>query len=51
MDLPDQQWSSFFAKSTQEMVDHLEEHTKRGHFVPWGVVDHLWADDKDNFLS
>lgn len=49
MDLPDQEWSSFLANSTQKMVDHLEEHTKLGHFVPWGVVDHLWADDSKNF--
>jgi hypothetical protein len=42
-------WHSFEAKSTQEMIDHLEEHKKVGHFVPWGVVEHLWDDDKENF--
>ena len=42
-------WGFFKAKSTQEMVDHLEEHKKVGHFIPWGVVEHLWDDDKENF--
>lgn len=42
-------WGSFNARSTQEMVDHLAKHTEAEHFVPWGVVDHLWHDDKENF--
>ena len=42
-------WGFFKAESTQEMVDHLEAHKKVGHFIPWGVVEHLWDDDKENF--
>jgi hypothetical protein len=44
------EWSSTFrASSTQQMVDHLDQHKEAGHFVPWGIVDHLWHDDKENF--
>lgn len=42
-------WGSFQAKSTQEMVDHLEKHTAAGHFIPGHVVPDLWADDAENF--
>lgn len=44
-------WSSFQADSTQKMVDHLEEHTTAGHYVPERVVGELWADDAENFPS
>lgn len=42
-------WHSFEAKSTQEMVDHLKEHRGAGHHVPERVYADLWADDKENF--
>jgi hypothetical protein len=42
-------WGSFQAKSTQEMVDHLEKHKAAGHYVPERVFSDLWADDKENF--
>lgn len=44
-----QDWSSFQAYSTQEMVEHLEEHKVAGHYIPEHVVGDLWADDEENF--
>jgi hypothetical protein len=40
------QWDFY---STQSMVDHLEEHIKQGHDVPYTLISELWFDDKANF--
>lgn len=37
--------------STQEMVDHIQEHRKTGHNVPEGLEDELWEDDDDNWVT
>ena len=39
----------FKAKSTQQMVDHLEKHIDDGDQVPQGIFYDLWRDDKENF--
>lgn len=35
--------------STQEMVDHLQEHINTGHHVPADVFVRLYEDDRYNF--
>ena len=35
--------------STQQMVDHLEEHIAAGHNVPPTLIPELWLDDRANF--
>src|SRR4051812_42965406 len=40
---------SFFASSTQEMVDHLRQHERAGHHFPASVIPDLWDDDEENF--
>jgi hypothetical protein len=39
----------FKAKSTQQMVDHLEKHIDDGDRVPQGIFYDLWRDDEENF--
>ncbi len=41
----------FSAASTQDMIDHLNQHRAVGHAVPWfdETVAELWADDAENF--
>lgn len=41
--------SSFLAESTQEMVDHLAAHQKKGDVMPSNIFDQLWADDAENY--
>lgn len=41
--------STFKAESTQEMVDHLKAHQKKGDMMPSTIFDELWADDADNY--
>ncbi|MFD4474624.1 hypothetical protein ACFWPU_00705 [Streptomyces sp. NPDC058471] len=42
-------FASFKARSTQEMVDHLQEHVDAGDDVPSHVIPELLADDAENF--
>ena len=49
--MSEEDWGSFSAHSTQEMVDHLRIHQSRGDYVPERVFDDLWADDAENFPS
>lgn len=35
--------------STSGMVDHLIQHIRARHPVPWDVITELWADDTENF--
>ena len=42
-------YNSFNAHSTQEMVDHIVKHKRRKHNVPADLIEHLWADDEENF--
>lgn len=41
--------SSFYAFSTQDMVDHLKRHAEANDRLPAEIFDELWADDKTNF--
>ena len=41
--------NSFNAHSTQEMVDHIVKHKRRGHRVPADLIENLWQDDEENF--
>jgi hypothetical protein len=41
--------TSFLAESTQEMVDHLKAHQKKGDRMPSTIFDELWADDAENY--
>lgn len=41
--------SFFKAESTQEMVDHLKAHQKKGDSMPSTIFDNLWADDAENY--
>jgi hypothetical protein len=41
--------STFSAESTQEMVDHLKAHQKKGDRMPSTIFDELWADDAENY--
>jgi hypothetical protein len=43
--------TSFLAESTQEMVDHLKAHQKKGDKMPSTIFDELWADDSENYPS
>lgn len=39
----------FFAESTQEMLDHLAAHDRKGDRVPLGILTQLVNDDLTNF--
>lgn len=39
----------FYAESTQEMLDHLSAHDKKGDSVPLGLHTQLVNDDLTNF--
>ena len=41
--------SNFLAESTQEMVDHVLAHAKKGDVFPSNLIDSLWADDATNY--
>jgi hypothetical protein len=41
--------ASYQALSTDDMVRHLDEHTRAGHKVPADVIPALRADDAENF--
>lgn len=41
--------TNFYAKNTQDAVDHVKQHEANGDRVPADIYDRLWADDKDNF--
>ncbi len=43
--------SFYKAESTQEMVDHLKAHQKKGDSMPSDIFDQLWADDAENYPS
>jgi len=47
--LSEEDWGSFDAHSTQQMVDHLNKHVARENYVPQHVFDDLLADDVENF--
>lgn len=50
MDAPlEMEGASFSARSTQEMIDHLEEHKKLNHRMPEDIYDRLREDDAENF--
>jgi hypothetical protein len=39
----------FRAESTQEMVDHLKAHERKGDNIPGHIYDMLWKDDPTNY--
>jgi hypothetical protein len=39
----------FRAESTQEMVDHLKAHERKGDNIPGHIYDMLWTDDPTNY--
>jgi uncharacterized protein YktB (UPF0637 family) len=39
----------FRAESTQEMLDHLKAHERKGDNVPGQIYDQLIADDVNNY--
>ena len=41
--------ASFNARSTQEMIDHLEDHKQINHRMPEDIFDRLREDDSENF--
>lgn len=43
--------SSFLAESTQQMIDHLKAHQKKGDVMPSDIFDRLLADDDENYPS
>lgn len=43
--------SSFYAFSTQDMVDHLQKHLELNDRLPSDIFTELWNDDKENFLG
>lgn len=43
--------SSFYAFSTQDMVDHLQKHLELNDRLPSNIFTELWNDDKENFLG
>lgn len=40
---------NFLSESTQEMVDHLLAHQRKGDLVPETIYDDLWRDDRINY--
>lgn len=40
---------TFYAYSTEQMCNHLDEHRNLGDSVPDEIEDLLWEDDMDNF--
>ena len=40
---------SFFAHSTDEMVEHVQRHIEAGDNIPGSVIPDLHADDENNF--
>ena len=40
---------TFIAESTQEMVDHLQAHTRKGDIIPDDIIDTLWEHDSVNY--
>jgi hypothetical protein len=43
------QWGSFHAFSTVEMIDHLNTHRMLGQHVPESVFKNIEKDDQENF--
>ncbi len=41
--------STFTAESTQEMIDHLKAHQRKGDRMPSTIFDELLADDAENY--
>lgn len=41
--------SSFTAESTQQMIDHLKAHQKKGDSMPSTIFDELLKDDAENY--
>ena len=39
----------FRAESTQEMIDHLKSHERKGDTVPGHIYEQLLADDATNY--
>ena len=39
----------FMAYSTDEMVEHVQQHIERGDDVPDYLIPDLWEDDRENF--
>ena len=47
--LGDMDTIAFTANSTQEMIDHLETHTKANDRIPENIHEELWRDDLKNY--
>ena len=41
--------ATYVAESTQEMVDHLNAHARKGDILPETIYDDLWRDDTTNY--
>lgn len=46
--MADKPFDGYEAHRTAQMVEHLEEHRRRGHCVPQETIDDLLADAEDN---
>jgi len=38
------EWGHFDCKTPEEMIAHLAEHRKAGHFVPFYAIERLWEE-------
>jgi hypothetical protein len=47
--LGDMDTIAFTANSTQEMVDHLQIHSKAGDRLPEDIFEELWRDNAENY--
>lgn len=47
--MSEEDFTSFQASSTEEMVNHLKAHTKNGDYVPEDTYMRLWRDNAENF--
>lgn len=47
--LGDMDTIAFTANSTQEMIDHLEVHVKKGDKIPKTINEELWQDSNQNY--
>jgi hypothetical protein len=41
--------SHYFADSTEEMLGHINAHTRKGDVIPQGLAEKLQADDSVNY--
>jgi hypothetical protein len=41
--------SHYFADSTEEMIGHINAHTRKGDIIPEGLKERLLADDSVNY--